>query len=111
MEPEFHIEHVRLIFADQLVTKTLLANLNIESTCTLHGDQWHLLHSVFPLKFDTKRYRLHNIILPYLEQMLKCSIESDWKTFYHNAVELVQHEPRAFGDLEEIYNNPSYCSS
>ena len=43
--------------------------------------------------------------------MLKCSIESDWKTFYHNAVELVQHEPRAFGDLEEIYNNPSYYSS
>ena len=30
---------------------------------------------------------------------------------YHNAVELVQHEPRAFGDLEEIYNNPSYYSS
>ena len=24
MEPEFHIEHIRLIFADQLVTKTLL---------------------------------------------------------------------------------------
>ena len=43
--------------------------------------------------------------------MLKCSIESDWNKFYHNAVELVQHEPRAFGDLEEIYNNPSYYSS
>ena len=29
MEPKFHIEHVCLIFADQLVTKTLLTNLNI----------------------------------------------------------------------------------
>ena len=44
VEPDFDNEDVCLIFTDQLVTNTLLTNLNIDSTCTLHGDQWHLLH-------------------------------------------------------------------
>ena len=43
--------------------------------------------------------------------MLKCSIESVWHTFYHNAVQLIKHEPKAFGDLEEICKNPSYYLS
>ena len=43
--------------------------------------------------------------------MLKCLLASDWHISYHNDVLHIKHEPKAFGDLEIFYQNPSYYSS
>ena len=48
MEPKWNVNNVRLIFADGLISQSLLQKLGIEQTCTLHSDYWHLMTEVFP---------------------------------------------------------------
>jgi hypothetical protein len=46
MEPEFNLLEVRIIFADQFLTVSLLTELWMGNTCVLHGDFHHLLNKV-----------------------------------------------------------------
>ena len=46
MEPRWSPKDIKLIFADQLVTDSLLHRLDIEETCVLRGDYHHLMNEV-----------------------------------------------------------------
>ena len=48
MEPKWSPSELKLIFADGLITQSLLESLRIVDTCLLRGDYYHHMHEVFP---------------------------------------------------------------
>ena len=50
LENRWNVANIQMIFADGAITNALLVNLNIEETCTLHGDYYHLFKEVWPKK-------------------------------------------------------------
>jgi hypothetical protein len=51
IEPCFTLLDIYLIFAEQKITPTVLLDLGIEESCTLHGEFYHLLNEVWPDHF------------------------------------------------------------
>ena len=47
MEPRYELSQTTILFADELITPSVLVQLGIEKTCTLCGDQYHLLNKVW----------------------------------------------------------------
>ena len=47
-EPKWSPSNVKIIFADGLITKSILTGLNIQDSCTLRSDYYHLINEVFP---------------------------------------------------------------
>ena len=48
MEPQYQLSQTSIMFADELITPSVLVKLGIQTTCTLRGDQYHLLNEVWP---------------------------------------------------------------
>lgn len=59
MEPRFQLPNLRLIFADQLITISLLEDLDITDSCVLRGDYHHLMNEVWPDKFGKGPFYQH----------------------------------------------------
>ncbi len=92
-----------LFFADQKVTPTVLQDLGIESTCTLRGDFYHLLHEVWPNHFHSSVYPQ---IQKFLRTMLLSSNQVEWESAYSCASELLCTKPKQMSALNAIYGNP-----
>ena len=67
MEPQFSLENVKYIFGDQLITQSLLDQLNISSTCVLRCDYYHVINEVWPKYFGQQ---IFNNISNWLRLML-----------------------------------------
>jgi hypothetical protein len=48
MEPRFTLSFIDIIFGDQGLTEHILIDLDIVSTCVLHGNYHHLINEVWP---------------------------------------------------------------
>ena len=57
IEPRFLLSNIKIIFANQKITPTVLQDLGIQDFCTLQGDFYHLLNEVL--------YGRKNFILLY----------------------------------------------
>jgi hypothetical protein len=103
IEPRFQLCNVRLIFADQKITPTVLNELGIESTCTLRGDFYPLLHEVWPNHFHSSVYPQ---IQKFLRAMLLSSKQIEWDSAYLCASEILCNKPRMLITLNDIYGDP-----
>ena len=43
IEQRWNINNLKVIYTDRFMAQRLLRNLNIEDTCFLHGDYFHLM--------------------------------------------------------------------
>jgi hypothetical protein len=107
MEPRFELSHIRIIFADQLITHGLLDSLGIRETCLLRPDFYHLTNEVWP-KAENFGQVLYPRIKNFLETMLKSTTESEYTNAYEAALALVVYEPSKRSYLESIYENYEY---
>ena len=103
IEPRFQLCDVRIIFADQKITPTVLNKLGIESTCTLCGDFYHLLHEVWPNHFHSSVYPQ---IQKFLRAMLLSSKQIEWDSAYLCASEILINKPWMLSALNDIYGDP-----
>jgi hypothetical protein len=53
MEPRYQLSQTSIIFAEELITPSVLVQLGIHNTCTLRGDHHHLLNEVWPKAFGS----------------------------------------------------------
>jgi hypothetical protein len=53
MEPWYKLSQTSIMFADELITPSVLIKLSICKTCTFQGDQYHLLNEVWPEAFGS----------------------------------------------------------
>jgi hypothetical protein len=96
IEPWFQLCNVGIIFADQKITPTVLQDLGIESTCTLRGDFYHILHEVWPNHF-------HSSVYPQIQKfLLLSSNEVEWESAYSCASELLRTKPKKMSALNAI---------
>jgi hypothetical protein len=107
MERRWLLSSLRIIFADQFITKTLLENLGIASTCTLRCDYHHVINEVWPKQFGISKFKA---LKPYLSRMLKSNTEEEYKLSYGNAMEVIADDPIKASYVEKIYENPQYYS-
>jgi hypothetical protein len=103
IEPRFLLSDIRLIFADQKITGTVLLDLGIQDTCMLRGDFYHLLNKVWPDHFHASVYPT---IKKFLGTMLLSKTQEEWESAYLCASEVVVSRPRMKSALDEIYNSP-----
>ena len=103
IEPRFQLCNVRIIFADQKITPTVLQELGIESTCTLRGDFYHLLHEVWPNHFHSSVYPQ---IQKFLRSMLLSSNLTEWDSAYVCASKILIEKPLMLSALNDIYGDP-----
>jgi hypothetical protein len=103
IEPRFELANVRLVFADQKLTDTILQELGITSTCTLRGDFYHLLNEVWPDHF-------HSSVYPQLKKFLRAILLSktteEWDDAYKGGHKLLEFKPRMISALNCIYSEP-----
>jgi hypothetical protein len=102
MEPQYELSHTTILFADELITPSVLVQLGIEKTCTLCGDQYHLLNEVWPEAFGSycKQMCCH------LEAMLTSSTPLEYETGYAGACEVIDHDPALRSKLDGYYKQP-----
>ena len=107
MEPKWNVKNVRLIFADGLISQSLLQKLGIEVTCTLRSDYWHLMKEVFPKthNFGTVCFEM---IKNHLQTMLLSNTSEEWDNAYNDAIIIIRDYPLKLEKLKEIYDRPSY---
>jgi hypothetical protein len=107
MEKRWKLSDLHILFADMFITKTLLENLGIVSTCTLHCDYYHIVNEVWPKQLGAS---LYNDLKPYLTRMLKSTNEVEHKLSFDSAMKLIVDDPIKTSYIELIYNNPDYYS-
>ena len=107
MEPKWNIKNIKLIFADGLITDSLLERLGISDSCILRGDYWHLMHEVFP-KEHNFGVKVFSMIGNHLRKMLTCESQDEWDIAYNQALSLITNYPQQKDKLQDIYNRPSY---
>jgi len=107
IEPRWSPSEIQILYADQLVSKKLLENLNISDTCILHGDYYHLFKENWPKpeNFGTVVFRK---IKPQLSKMLTCRTKLEWDTAFNEAKELITEHPLKLELLNKIHSNPDY---
>ena len=76
MDPRWSPKDLKLIFADQLVSDSLLHRLDIKETCVLRGDYHHLMNEVWP-RTENFGLVIMTKIRPWLKQMLLSPYEND----------------------------------
>ena len=101
IEPRFQLSKIRIIFADQKITPTVLQDLGIEDSCILRGDFYHLLNEVWPSHFHSSIYPT---IKKFLGTMLLSKTVEEWENAYSCASEVLVSRPRMKSALDEIYN-------
>lgn len=104
MLPEFLLKNIRIIFADQFITTSLLSQLQISNTCLLHGDPYHIINKVFPETFGT----MYSPLLPHLDTMITCKKQEEFETANKAASDMLSGNPRLQEALNKVYQNPSY---
>ena len=82
MEPKWHLNQLKIIFADGLITETLLQRLKIQDTCTLRSDYWHLTTEVFPKEYNFGP-QFYPLIKNNLRKMLLSDTKAEWDTAYN----------------------------
>ena len=107
LEPRFQLSSIRLIFADQKITKILLTNLSISDSCSLHGDWWHLLNDVWPKLFKPAHHYFDKI-KDSLTTMLDSRTVEEWRNAFEVAKSLIQHNGDMYDNLVKIFKNPEY---
>jgi hypothetical protein len=104
VEIESHVLllNIKFIFADQKSTPTVLVvcDLGIESSCTLHGDFYHLLYKVWPQQFHSSIYPQ---LRTFLSAMLLSNTREEWNSSYPCASVLAQSTPWNASALNVIY--------
>jgi hypothetical protein len=105
IEPRFDKSSIRIIFGDGKIVQSLLETLDIQPTCILRGDKWHLLNKVWPEKFGPIHYP---IIKNALITMMDCNSIESWDIAAENARKLISSYPHLVMYIDEIHQNPSY---
>jgi hypothetical protein len=103
IEPRFELANIRIVFADQKLTDTILQELGITSTCTLRGDFYHLLNEVWPDHFHSSVYPQ---VKKFLRAMLLSKTVEEWDDAYTGGSKLVEFKPRMVSALNSIYSEP-----
>ena len=90
------------MFADELITPTVLTKLGIQNTCTLRGDQYHLLNEVWPAAFGSycSKMRCH------LEAMFSSKSREEYEVGYVGAREVIVEDPAMCSKLDVFYHQP-----
>jgi hypothetical protein len=101
IEPRFKLSDIRIVFADQKITPTVLQDLGIEDTCILRGDFYHLLNEVWPSHFHSSVYPT---IKKFLGTMLLSKTLEEWENAYSCASEVLISRPRMKSALDAIYH-------
>jgi hypothetical protein len=102
-EPQYGLNQTRFLFADSLVTDTLLVKLGITESCTLRGDYYHLLNEDWPQFFGDHLW--FGQLQPLLEKMITGDV-NDWENCYVQARRIVHCNNNHYEYLEGIYKNP-----
>ncbi len=100
MEPQYQLSHTSIMFADELITPSVLVKLGIQTTCTLRGDQYHLLNEVWPEAFGSycPQMRCH------LEAMFTSTTLQQYETGYAGASAVIVHDPAMLSKLDVYYH-------
>ena len=107
IEPHFLLSNIRIMFADQKLTTTILHELGIESSCILRGDFYHLLNEVWPDHFHTSVYPL---VKKFLRMMLLSKTTEEWEDSYKCGRDVVVNSPQMLSALDKIYEDPEKYS-
>jgi hypothetical protein len=107
IEHRWSLSDLRIIFADQFITKTLLDNLGISLTCTLRCDFHHVIQEVWPKQFGLSKFKE---LKPYLSRMLKSKTKEEYKLSFDIAIEVISDDPLKASYVEKIFKNPEYYS-
>ena len=99
IEPRFELSNIRIIFADQKLTPTILHELGIQSSCILRGDFYHLLNEVWPDYFHSSVYPQ---VKKFLRTMLLSKTIDEWEDSYVCALDLVASSPQMLSSLDSI---------
>jgi hypothetical protein len=105
IESRFHPKSIRLIYGDGKIVQSLLTQLDIDATCTLRGDKWHLLNKVWPDKFGSTHYPS---IRKYLVTMLDSKNVEEWNGAANQARDELKSYPHLVSWIDEIHETPSY---
>jgi hypothetical protein len=100
MEPQYQLSQTSIMFADELITPSVLVKLGIQTTCTLRGDQYHLLNEVWPEAFGSycPQMRCH------LEAMFTSTTLQQYETGYAGASAVIVHDPAMLSKLDVYYH-------
>jgi hypothetical protein len=107
VEPQYQLSQTSIMFANELITPSVLVELGIHKTCTLQGDQYLLLNEVWPEAFGL-----------YCPQM-RCHLEAmftsmttiqEYKTGYAAASAVILHDTVVRSKLDVYYFQPEQCA-
>ena len=104
IEPSFQPQKIKMIYADNLITKELLVDLGIHRTCQLHCDYHHQQRIVWPKLFGS----YFNKISDDLEKILRSDTENEFVTACNNAKLTLYRNQNLVQELDKIQKNPSY---
>ena len=102
IEPRWTLSKLRIIFADQFITMTLLDNLGIAATCTLRCDYHHIVKEVWPTQFGVSVF---HTLKPYLTRMLLSKTKEEYILSYEIAMSLIEDDPLKGSYVQKIFNN------
>jgi hypothetical protein len=105
MEQGFDLSKIKIIFADQFITETLLDELGIADTCIIHSDLCHLKKEVWPKYFGPHVYNAES---SHLVAMFLLQTREEFETAYSKAFKAVSGNPDHKDYVSKIYNNPNY---
>ena len=107
MVEEWQLSDLKIIFGDGFITKSLLQKLDIEQTCVLYGDHFHLMHRILCSKqnFGPTTFAL---IKDYVDAMISSNTKEEWDCGYNNARLLLANKPKDMSLLDKIYGDPIY---
>jgi len=97
------------MFADDLITMSLLEALNIGGTFLFYGEYYHLMYKIFPKPANFGKL-VYDMIFDNLKIMLSSETEEQWDDAYQDARSIICSYPREKSYLDKIYNNPKYYS-
>jgi hypothetical protein len=102
MEPRYELTQTSIMFADELITPSVLVKLGIQDTCTLRGDHYHLLNEVWPSAFGSycPAMRCH------LEAMFSSNTIEQYQIGYAGAREVIHEDPAMCSKLDIFYDQP-----
>jgi hypothetical protein len=104
MEPRYQLSQTAIIFADELITPSVLVQLGIHNTCTLRGDHHHLLNEVWPKAVGTyyTQMRWH------MEAMFSSKTIEEYQIGYTGARQVLHEDPAMCSKLDVFYDQPEH---
>ncbi len=102
MEPHYKLSQTSIMFADELITPSVLLKLGIQNTCILRGDQYHLLNEVWPAAFGSfcSDMRCH------LEAMFSSKSVEEYDLGYAGARQVIHEDHAMCSKLDVFYHQP-----